>query len=110
MAEFDEQELPADDGFAEPDLNEEVRFGGHCKALINSEGYKKVTKQMRDITLETFETSPMRDNEARTYCRIVLQVLNDMHVLIQDAVDTGTMSAQQLAENAEALKQQQESN
>jgi hypothetical protein len=103
MAEFDEVELPSET-FAEPDLDEGVRFGAQCRALINSEGYQTVTAQMRATTLEVFSNSPIRDTEGHSYCRVFLQVLEDMHTLIQDAVDTGTMSAQQLEDNARALK------
>ena len=103
MLKFDEVELPEEE-FTGPDLGEGVRFGNQCRSLINSEGYKVVTKRMRAITHETFENSPLRDDESRTYCRIVLQVLNDMQILLQDAVDTGTMSAQQLETNAQALR------
>lgn len=108
MAEFDEVDLGPEE-FTGPDLNEGVRFGSQCRALINSEGYKTVTAQMRAVTRETFETSPVRDTEAHLYCRLFLKVLDDMHVLIQDGVDTGTMSAQQLQDNAKALGSEQES-
>ena len=107
MPQFDEVELPPEE-FTGPDLNEGVRFGAQCRALINSEGYKTVTKQMRSVIRETFETAPLRDTEALTYCRLFIQVLDDMHQLIQDGVDTGTMSAQQLEENVRALKPEQE--
>ena len=110
MSEFDEVELGPDDEFTGPDLNEEARFGAQCRALRDSEGYKAIMAKMRQITLDTFEYSPMRDDYSRTYCRMMLQVLSDFDANVKDAVDTGRMSVQQLEQQALALKPAPENN
>lgn len=94
---FDEPELPSDDGlFAGPDLDAEVRFGALCNAYLSGEPYKKVTAHMRETIHLVFEQTPLRDRDAQLHCRLMLKILEDMHELLTDAVDTGRMSAEQL--------------
>ena len=105
--EFDEGELPQDEEFSGPDLEEELRLGAACNKLLHSPEYRVATAGLRDTILEAYTTSPLRDSEGHTYCRLMLKCLEDIEQMLQNTVNTGKMAMAQLDEQEASFKEAQ---
>ena len=105
--DFDETELQQGDEFSGPDLEEELRLGSACNKLLLSAEYKMATAAVRDAIMDKFLSSPVRDSEGHTMCRLMVKLMDDIELMLQNTVNTGKMAAVQLDEQDRSFKEDQ---